>query len=73
MKMKKAVGVVAMMGLIAVVVYLSLDSTPMLQVSYGTKQPVACASKDTDWKIRPADDPVCVKVAKGTADVEWVK
>lgn len=49
-----------------------LESTPMLQVSYNTKQPVACASKDTDWEIRPASDPVCQQVAKGTADVEWV-
>ena len=63
-------------GLLAVAAIgfsLFFNSMPILQVSYSTKQSVACASPDTHWEMRPASDPVCVEVAKGSADVEWVK
>lgn len=53
-------------------VIVSLEDMPMLQVSANTRKPVACASSDTEWKVMPAEHPVCQEVAKGVADVEWV-
>lgn len=70
--MKEILGAVVVVGLVGIALW-SYASVPVVQVSNRTKQVVACASKDTQWEMRPATDPVCVEIAKGTADVEWVK
>ena len=50
----------------------SVESTPIVQKSNKTQEVVSCASHDTKWEVRDAEDPICIEVAAGTAEVEWV-